>query len=478
MRAETAFCLLLAGCGAVHTLTRPEGDGGWSPARRQAELGKRAVTAGVALDGGSAVREVPTLPLDLPAALALAAGHNRRIAEAEQLVAQARARVAVARGGLLPETIGSGRYSWYSAPQTNSVDLGPSSPLHPSVITREAEFGVLNGTVTLPLDLSGELRHTLRAAQAGYRGEGARRWATTLGEQAAVVAAYFELLQAERLREVTEQTIALDRTQRANAETRFRNGRLTKNELLVVEVSLRDAEQRLVGRDLAIARARWTLNEVIGLDVDAPTEVADVRGDPVLPPLEEALRTAYAQNPVVVSLLEEQQRLEETARALVSSRLPRVAGGGAIDYTSQTILRPQDVGSGFVGFRWDLGTDGRREAEIAGTHTDIDRNRLVLEGQLREIESAVRLAHAATAERLAAEAAATAAVGQAEENLRIRQQQFDAGRATSEDVLEAEALLASQRATLASARYQAHTRRAELQQLMGLPLDGPVPETR
>ena len=71
-----------------------------------------------------------------------------------------------------------------------------------------------------------------------------------------------------------------------------------------------------------------------------------------------------------------------------------------------------------------------------------------------------------------------AAVGQAEENLRIRQQQFDAGRATSDDVLDAEALLAQQRATLATALYQAHTRRAELQQLMGLPLDAIVSRQR
>ena len=77
----------------------------------------------------------------------------------------------------------------------------------------------------------------------------------------------------------------------------------------------------------------------------------------------------------------------------------------------------------------------------------------------------------AAQERLAAYETAQVALGQAEENLRIRQQQFDVGRATSEDVLDAQALLEEQRATLATALYQAHTRRAELQQLMGRPLD-------
>ena len=136
------------------------------------------------------------------------------------------------------------------------------------------------------------------------------------------------------------------------------------------------------------------------------------------------------------------------------------------------------TGSGFVGFSWDLGTDTRREAQIAGARAAAEQNRIALERQLREVEAAVRATQRAAEERLAAEATALAAVGQAEENLRIRQQQFDAGRATSEDVLDAEALLAGQRATLATALYQAHSRRAELQRLIGLPLDDVLPETR
>jgi outer membrane protein TolC len=192
---------------------------------------------------------------------------------------------------------------------------------------------------------------------------------------------------------------------------------------------------------------------------------------PDLPPVEDALRAAYETNPALVALVEDQQRLEDTAAALARGRLPRLEGGGLVDWQSSDVLEPQGIGAGFVGFRWDLGTDGRREAQIAEAKIQAERNRLAIEQELRELESAIRRNHRAVEERLAALAAAEAAVGQAEENLRIRTQQFDVGRATSEDVLDAEALLAEQRATLATALYQAHTRRAELQQLMGLPLD-------
>ena len=94
---------------------------------------------------------------------------------------------------------------------------------------------------------------------------------------------------------------------------------------------------------------------------------------------------------------------------------------------------------------------------------------------MREVESAVRTSQLAAEERLAALASADAAVAQADENVRIRLQQFDVGRATSEDVLDAQALLSLERAARASALYQAHARRAELQQGMGLSLDRILP---
>jgi outer membrane protein TolC len=482
MRADAVLllCVGLAGCA---TLTRPEGTGGWTPDRRQEELAARADAAKVALDA----RPESTAParLDLREALALAAGGNRRIADAERLVAAARERVWDARGRLLPETTASARYTWYTDRLTNQLpgtlaaaltaQGAPASALPTGFTIRDEQFGTVNGALAVPLDVTGELQHVLTAAQAGYRGERARLWATTLDQQALVVRSYFDVLEAERLREVTDQTIAFDRQQLADAQTRFDAGRLTKNELLVVQVALKNAEQLRVRQDLTVDRARWALNETLGLPVDAPTEPVDVLTAPAAPAIPDALRTAYAHNPVLVALVEEQQRLNDTATALVRSRLPRLGAGAGVDYTSSSLIQPQEVGSGYVGMTWDLGTDGRREAQIAEARIEADRNRIAVESELRELEDAVRVAQRAVEERLSALAATQTSVVQAEENLRIRRQQFGAGRATSEDVLEAEALLTEQRATLAAARYQAYARRAELQQLMGLPLDDVAP---
>jgi len=478
--AALAACVALSGCSAVDALRQPEGSGGWDRAERNEALGEIARGAGVAYE--PAATPAPTVArLDLRTTLELAARNNRRIEIARQQVAGAAERVYDARGRLLPASTGSGRYTWYSDPLRNDVNLPPDlfpPGVTPSFVFRQDNFGTVNGTTLLPLDVTGELWHALFAAQAGYRGEQARLWATTLEQQFLAVRAYFQHLEALRLREVTRQTIALYRRQLDDAQTRFDAGRVTKNDVLVVQVALRDAEQVLVRRDLEVDRTRWNLNQQIGGDIDASVELEDVALPPDLPSADEALQAAFRTNPGLETLIQEQQRLEETLTSLERSRLPRPYGGGAIDYSSATIIQPQTVGSGFVGFSWDLGTDTRREAQIAEARIAAERNQTAIQAQMREIENAVRATRRSAEERLAAYASAEVAVGQAEENLRIRAQQFGAGRAQSTDVLDAEILLASQRATLATALYQAHTRRAELQQLVGLPLAQAMPAQR
>jgi outer membrane protein TolC len=478
--AVVAACLLsgATSCGPAKMLTRPEGDGGWSPERRAQELDIRANAAAVALEPAPVVARDATpgeagTSLTLAAALQQAAGGNRRLAEARQQLAIARARVAEARGRLLPATIATGRYGFATDALTASVDLPPGvlpPGVSPSVKIRDQNLGTLNATTTLPLDLSGELWWALASAQAGYRGEAARLWATTLEQDVVVIGAYYTLLEAEKLRDVTTQTIALQREQLSHASERFDAGRLTKNELLVVQVGLQDAEQELRRRALAIDEARWALNDALGLPVDNPTRIADVPERPQLPIVTEALRTAYRDNPVLRSLVEEQQRLEASATSISRSRLPRFSGGGSVDASTTEVTEPQTYGTGFVGFNWDLDTDTRTRARLAEARAAVDQNRIRVERELRELERAVRASWGAAAERLAALTTAESAVGQAEENLRIRRQQFDVGRATSDDVLDAQRLLSLQRAVLATARYQAQTRRAELQALMGQPV--------
>lgn len=411
--------------------------------------------------------------LNLADALALAARHNRSIAAADASLDMAGDRVGVARSALLPTNSVRGAYNWYSDEQTNSIDLDPAllppNTPAPVVTVRQRDFATISAAVRLAIDLSGELRHGLSAAQAGFRAERARAWGTRLEEEASVTSAYFRLLEAKRLREVMAQTIALHERQLADASRRYEQGRLTRNEVLVVDVALASSRQRLLQLDNAIATSRRSLNRATGLEVRAPTEVVDVAGRPDMPSVEDALATAQKDNPLVAAMVEEAQASDERITSAKRSRFGRVGVGVGYEATSATILTPNNYATAGVTVEVDLGSF-EREARIAELQAASRRTRLLLDRTAREIDSLVLDSHDRLRERLAAIDAQTVAVGQAEENLRIRQVQFDEGRATSEDLLDAAELATRQKAALASSLYQAHTGRAELQALMGRPL--------
>lgn len=476
MRGSLAvLAVALVGCTAVRDVWRPEGDGGWSATERRQAVSALAPRAGV-VDPLAAPSPTPApMVYDLATAIAEARGANRPMRAAALRVGIARRRALEARGRLLPTTTAEARYTWYSDVRSTNVVLPPGllPPDTPpfDVVLSDSDAGTVSAQILQPIDLTGELRQLLAAAQAGYRGAAARRWAVELEQDLAVTRAYYDRLAAERLREVTDETIALYRRQLTDAEERFRAGRLTKNEVLEVQVVLRNAEQRRMREDVAIERARWAFNDAIGVDVDAPTTVSDMRARPDLPPVDDTLRRAQAHNPVLTALFERQRQLEAELSALERSRFPQFSAGGAMDYSSSNLFEPNQIGSGFVGMRWDLGTDTQREERIGAARLAADENQVELETQLRALEQALRATHRSAEERLAALDTATAAIGQAEENLRIRQQQFAVGRAETRDVLDAQRLLAEQRAVLATALYEAQTRRAELQQLVGEPFE-------
>lgn len=409
--------------------------------------------------------------LDLATALELADRHNRSIAAAAASVDAAAADVAIARSALLPAAGVRGGYQWYSDEQTSSVNVVLPDGTTPVVAVREKDFATVSAAVRLAIDLSGELRHGLGAAQASYRAEAARAWATQLEEERAVTAAYYGLLEAEQLRDVASRTVALHERQLADASVRFDQGRLTKNEVLVVDVALVTSRQSILVLDNAIATARRTLNRATGLAVDAPTEAVDVAGRPDLPPLDTALSEARAKNPLITAMLEETQAADARLTSARRARLPRFGASAGYDATTAETLTPNDYASAGVSVDFDL-YSFRREGEIARLDAGSRRTRVLLDRSVREIEALVRDSHDRVRERLAAIDAAQVGVRQAEENLRIRQVQFDEGRATSEDLLDAAEIATRQRAFLASALYQAHARRAELQQLMGQPLSG------
>ena len=492
MRADRLLLVLLplaVACGPARVLTRPEGNGGWSETRRRDELERRATAAAVPLDP-----EAPPpgpddadAPLSLGQVLALATSGNRRIAEAERGVDAAAARVRDTRGRLLPETIQTGRYNAYTDPLRNNVSIptitggngetfgGPSS-----FVIRQQRFGRLNTTSTLPLDVTGQIWKTLTAAQAGYRGEArapvGHDARAAGGRHPRVLRPARGAAAARGRRSRTSPSTASSSATRRAASTPAGSPRTSCSSS---RSRCRIAEQELRRRDFAIDQARWrSTRPSVGRSTRRPAS-STCAARPDLPTGRRGAARRLREQPDARALC----RGAATSRGHRRARSPAAACRASRAAAPRLDQRDDPAAahasaSGFVGFDWDLGTDTPTRRQQAEARIAAEHNRLAIERELRELEGAVRDTRDAADERLAALDTARAAVGQAEENLRIRHQQFDVGRATSEDVLDAQAPAARQRAMLATALYQAHTRRAELQELMGLPLESSSPRTR
>ena len=233
----------------------------------------------------------------------------------------------------------------------------------------------------------------------------------------------------------------------------------------MVQVALqRRRAGQLLQRDLAIDQARWTLNRADRRPRQRPDRGgATCARRPTCPP--SARRSAWRtrDNPVAA-------RLARGAAAPRGDSAPRSSAAACraspraarIDYSQLGHRRSRSASA--PGSSASPGTSGptrgaRRRSPRRASRRERNRHRA------RARAARARGGRALTQRRRRGAARRArprreAAVGQAEENLRIRQQQFDAGRAQSEDVLDAEATPRRRSAPRSRARSTRRTRAA------------------
>ena len=306
-------------------------------ARRRDELARRATAAAVALDPeapppGARGRRHAAVARPTPSPSRPRG--NRRIAEAERGVDAAAARVRDTRGRLLPgddraraATRGTpiraaqrrrpaGRATRASASRIRASSSASSS--------RDALNGDHRSSRSTSPARSGRRSPPRRpATAASARAPGPPR----LRRRSSSSGPTSTCSRRSGCAPSSSRTSRSTATQLANAQQRYDAGRLTRNELLVVQVALQDREQELRQRDLDIDRARRGLNEAIGRPVDAPTaRRRRRRSSRRCRRSTTRCATPSRTTRCSLSLVEEQQRLEDTATALARSRLPALRG--------------------------------------------------------------------------------------------------------------------------------------------------------
>jgi outer membrane protein TolC len=279
---------------------------------------------------------------------------------------------------------------------------------------------------------------------------GAERARQTLAGAAA--SAYLEVLAIDARRGATQALIESLGNRLAEVTARVDEGRALRVDALKIRQALERAELERLALDESRAVALLALAQSVGsADPVQPTSAPDWLHRS-LPEMDEVTSAALERRGDLASFAAAAEAAAKRRAQVRAELIPRLDARASYVWSNGTPYAQESWFEGGLFIRWTpvaAGTRGPRAAALAHERSALERDLAEAVAGLKvEIRSA--LAELATA-RDAVEVGRRG-VEQALETLRVDTERFDAGRLTTNDLLEAEALLREQRTLFEVAR--------------------------
>jgi outer membrane protein TolC len=412
----------------------------------------------------SAAQPAP-LRLTLDEAVAKAVEQSHRLAEARARQKAAEATVEIRRKSDDPTLTASAGYT-----RTNHIDeFGVPQPdgrlrvIYPDIPDNYRARMEL----AWPVYTSGRTAALERAAEAEATATGKDLDTARLDLKLEVSRAYWALVTARETVRVLEQALATADRSLADVRTRVEAGFLPPNDVSRSEAQRARSELLLVEARGRVEAVTVDLARLIGQAEPVPIEPADALESPAPASSDAAVLAteAVGQRPELAALTLRADSLTARLDAIASTRKPTVAFVSGYDFAHpnpRIFPRRADWVPSFditLNVSWQFWDSGRAQADRA----EALAQQTVLTERKREVESQIQadvrkqLVDLATSR--AALAPARLAVTAAQETRRVVNDRFEAGVATTLDVLDAQ--LAEMQAELDRTRVLADIRLAE-----------------
>jgi len=306
------------------------------------------------------------------------------------------------------------------------------------------DFVMAGAKVSVPLYAGGAITSGIEAAEFGATAAD-RQLATVIQDvRMGVAEHYVAVLRAESAVSVAESYVASLTSHTRDTKNRYELGDVPRNDYLAASVTLADAEQRLLQAKNALDYARFAYNRFLGRPLDTPVTVDPaVSIDGLLPPgalVDELLDVARMNRDELAALGAEVNALERQADHARAASRPQLALTGGYTYLENRFLTEDRFWMAGIALRWNLFDGGQARKQSASLE-----QRAIARGHDRaDLESRigleVRRAWNDRGEAQSRLAVAERTVQQAEENLRVVTDRYEAGAGTNADVLDAAAL--------------------------------------
>lgn len=401
--------------------------------------------------------------------------NNLQLRAAALDVAVAEAQLAQARAGRQPQVVVSGSYT--RAQQQSGQTISFPNPFGPSppVITftlppPDPNIYAARLALQYPLYTGGRIESQIALAEANLR----------------VARAVFERVQglilfsAQQLylqallgqESVTAAQRALNQVNESLrvANARVSTGAAPQFDALQAQVAVANAEQEVVRASTSIASAQTSLNAALNLAQDTSLEFAEtLEPRPVQGTMQDAITRALRDRPEFAEIQSRIAAARAGIELAASGGRPNVNVSTGYDVgnsggTATSISGGWSVTLGVTLSPYDGGITRER---IREGHLRLEQLK-VLEAQMRQqVELEVRQAWLAIQQAAGELLAATKAVEQGREAVRLAGVRYQAGVGTQLELLSAQTTLAQSELGLASARFSQNLARIRLILAMG-----------
>jgi len=399
--------------------------------------------------GSEAAEEFHRAPrITISDAVTEALAYNRTVKQAELF-----ARIGVtyekeARSAMIPQL--GGTVGYRAVNEARSIQ----SPGLPSIQIGVDEEWTGSLIMSFPVFAFGRHINTYRAAVLSRQQAEADSDATDSDIAAAVTAAAFDVLEAQANVDVALSSEKALWQQVEDARARYEAETVTKEAVLEAEVQHAQAKRLREKLQSSVPILVMRLNLVLGRPAHAGTEVVDDPDtrEPIWK-LESLEREAVTRRPELRSAELAVAAAERTVKATIGGELGEIRGRVSWDVTDNTIQQPQDQLTLFFGLDLPIFTGGARSARIRRSRYELGITQLQLRDLQTQIRTEVADAYRQVVESYRDIGVASKSRAQATESLRIQQEKFRNGRATSQEVLISTSLLTNTRADYVNAIY-------------------------
>mgnify|MGYP001069745442 FL=1 len=399
---------------------------------------------------------------------ALAVDGRLRAADAD--ADAARAGLEAARGLALPKATASSRYTVLSKEPAARIGLPtlPGIALPDQMPLSERTYATHALQATLPIYTGGRITAAINAADIGVQASSFERSRSEQAVKLDVAEAWLSVLRSRRALAAAERHLAALDAHALDVDDLHKQGLVPRNDVLSVAVARADARQQLTRARHGVDLAAAAYNRLLRRPLDSPADAAE-------PPPVDAHRDALAGlaararslRPELALLGARAEATDQEAEVERAARRPQVGLSAALLHEDNRYRVNQDMAQVSIGVQWDLFDGGiqRQRADAASARARAARERQTDTASLIELEVHREwLAVDEATERLTT---TSAAMRQADENLRVARDRYRNGVGTHTEVLDAEALRTLTDGNHLNAHYDLHLARYRLKKAVG-----------